>query len=206
MAEFANPLERWNSRFNREDYLFGEQPNAYLLEQFEKLNKGKTLCIADGEGRNSVWLASQGLEVDAFDFSPVAVEKAKKLAANRGVQANFVCSTWQSFPFQAAHFDNVVGVFFQFASPDERAQLFSKLDTCLRPGGILLIQGYGKDQLKYNTGGPGVLENLYDEALLKTAFATYTVLHSATYTAEVDEGDGHRGTSALVGFVARKPG
>lgn len=206
MAEFANPLERWNSRFSREDYLFGEQPNAFLVEKVLLLNPGRTLCIADGEGRNSVWLAEQGHQVEAFDFSPVAVEKAKKLAQRRGVQGSFVCSTWQDYPFESNSFDNVVGVFFQFASPEERSRLFAKLSVCLRPGGVLLIQGYGKDQLKYNTGGPGVLENLYDEALLKQAFPDFEVLHSASYTDVIDEGDGHRGMSALVGFVARKPG
>ena len=199
MATFINPLARWNSRFSAEGYLFGESPNAYLADMTPSLKAGKTLSLADGEGRNSVWLAKQGFETDAFDFSPVGVQKAQQLADKHGVKVNYHCSDW------APHrYDNVVGVFFQFVDPASRSALFAKMDQALKPGGVLLIQGYGKDQLKYKTGGPGELDHLYDEELLLSAFSNYKVLDLKTYTAEVDEGAGHKGMSALVGFVARK--
>ena len=89
MTQFNNPLARWNERFSTQHYLFGEKPNRYLAEKTALLKKDKALSIADGEGRNSVWLASQGFEVDAFDFSPVAIEKAKNLAAAQHVNVNF---------------------------------------------------------------------------------------------------------------------
>lgn len=204
MTLYTTPFDRWNARFSTPDYVFGESPNAYLQSMAGHLQPGATLALADGEGRNSVWLAQQGLEVDAFDFSPVAVEKARKLAQKNQVDVRFSCSSWEQFDWQPARYANVVGVFFQFVDPAARAQLFSKMDQTLQPGGILLIQGYGKAQLQYNTGGPGVLENLYDEDLLHAAFADYEVLDSRTYTEDVQEGTGHSGMSALVGWVARK--
>ncbi len=202
---FADPLQNWNRRYGEPGYLFGEEPNRYLQEQATHLRPGSVLSIADGEGRNSVWLARQGWAVEAFDFSPVAVAKARALAERAGVQVDFHCSAWEDFRWQPARYDNVVGVFFQFADPASRAQLFRRLDEALKPGGVLLIQGYGKDQLRFNTGGPGKPEHLYDEALLRDAFPGYEVLDARTYEAQVQEGSGHRGPSALVGFVARKP-
>ena len=205
MTGFAHPQEMWNKRFSTPDYVFGEEPNAFLVAQAALLGQGRALALADGEGRNSVWLAQQGLSVDAFDFSAPAVDKAKALAAKHQVQVNFSCSDWQSFDWQAKHYDLVAGIFFQFAAPLERAELIEKIKHCLKPGGTVVIQGYGLNQLSYNTGGPGKIDHLYDEALLHQAFAGYDVLTSSTYETPIHEGAGHSGMSALVGFVARKP-
>ena len=204
MTNFTNPLARWNERFSTDSYLFGELPNAYLAEKTPLLQKGKALCIADGEGRNSVWLASQGFEVDAFDFSPVALAKAEKFSAKHAVNVHFKCSGWESFDWKPNYYDTIAGIFFQFADPSPRRDLFEKLNLSLKSGGTLIIQGYGKEQLNYKTGGPGILENLYDEELLLTSFPGYKVLDLITYTQEVDEGPGHSGMSALVGFVGQK--
>ncbi|NDE25336.1 MAG: class I SAM-dependent methyltransferase [Betaproteobacteria bacterium] len=205
MTQFSNPLARWNERFSTDDYLFGEKPNQYLANKTPLLQKGKALSIADGEGRNSVWLASQGFEVDAFDFSPIAIAKAKQLAAKHQVAVNFHCSDWTNFDWQADHYDTIAGIFFQFADPEARTEIFEKLNFALKPGGTLIIQGYGKDQMQYKTGGPGILENLYDEDLLLSAFKGYKVLDIKTYLEVVDEGPGHSGMSALVGYIGQKP-
>lgn len=204
MTQFNNPLARWNERFATENYLFGDKPNRYLLEKIALLQKGKALSIADGEGRNSVWLATQGFEVDAFDFSPVAIEKAQKLADAHQVRVNFHCSDWQNFDWQPEQYDAIAGIFFQFADPESRTKLFEKLNFALKPGGTLIIQGYGKSQMQYKSGGPGILENLYDEELLLSSFSSYKTLDLRTYMEEVDEGPGHSGMSALVGFVGQK--
>lgn len=205
VSGFTNPQATWNQRFAGDDFLFGEAPNQYLVDQFQLLKPGAALAIADGEGRNSAWLAKQGLEVDAFDFSPNAIAKAKQLALKQSVHVNFSCSDWQSFDWKMSHYDNVVGVFFQFAGPQDRAELFARMHASLKPGGVLLIQGYTPAQLKFNTGGPGQLDHLYDEALLRSAFADYQVLDMQTYEAEIHEGTAHKGMSGLIGFVAQKP-
>ena len=206
MSGFQNPLNTWNQRFAQAGYLFGQAPNHYLQQQLAHLRPGRALAVADGEGRNGVWLAEQGLVVDAFDFSPVALDKARALAQTREVKVNWVCSDWQHFDWPPATWDNMVGIFIQFATPAERESLFAQMDASLKPGGTLVIQGYGLDQLRYNTGGPGRLEHLYDEALLRQAFAGYEVLDLRTYEADLTEGNGHHGRSALVGLTARKPG
>lgn len=205
MSGFAYPQDMWNKRFSTPDYVFGEEPNAFLVSQAALLGTGHALALADGEGRNSVWLAQQGFSVDAFDFSAPAVEKAKALAAKHQVQVNFTCTDWQSFDWKPASYDLVAGVFFQFATPAERAELFEKIKHSLKPGGTVLIQGYGKNQLNFKTGGPDKLEHLYDEDLLRQAFAGFDVQVCETYETTIHEGAGHSGMSALVGFVARKP-
>lgn len=201
---FKNPLARWNSRFSADGYLFGEEPNAYLRDHVHLLNAGSALSVADGEGRNSVWLAQQGFAVDAFDFSPVAVAKAQSLAADRGVSVGLSCSDWASFDWRQNAYDNVVGIFFQFADAQERTLLFQKMAHAVKPGGVLLIQGYHVDQLKFNTGGPGVLENLYTEDLMRASFSNFDVLDLCVYEAMVQEGKGHSGESALLGYVGVK--
>jgi 2-polyprenyl-3-methyl-5-hydroxy-6-metoxy-1,4-benzoquinol methylase len=205
MTQFSKPLARWNERFSTLNYLFGEKPNQYLADKAALLHKGNALSIADGEGRNSVWLASQGFDVDAFDFSPVGFYKANNLQNTHQVSVNFLCSDWESFDWKAEHYDTIAGIFFQFADPGPRTELFEKLNFALKPGGTLIIQGYGKAQMQYNTGGPGILENLYDEELLLSAFKGYTVLDLKSYLQEVDEGPGHSGMSALVGYIGQKP-
>jgi SAM-dependent methyltransferase len=204
MAEFTNPLERWESRFSTVNYLFGEEPNQFLKDQKEYFQNGHALSIADGEGRNSVWLAKLGLEVDAFDFSKTAIQKANILAQKNQVSVNFTCSSWQDFSWEAAKYDYVVGIFFQFANPEKRLKLFQKMIQTLKVGGLLIIQGYGKDQLLYKTGGPGELDHLYDESLIRDLLPHFEFLELKTYVATISEGTGHAGISSLVGVVARK--
>lgn len=205
MSTFNNPMQTWNMRFETEHYVFGELPNAYLQSQSDHLMAGTALALADGEGRNGVWLAEQGLQVDAFDFSDRAIQKAHALAQKRQVSVNFMCSDWSSFDWQHAHYDNIVGIFFQFATPNERSQIFARMRDSLKPGGTLIIQGYTPRQLDFNTGGPGKLAHLYDETLMLDAFGKWDILDLRTYELEITEGTGHHGMSGLLGLTARKP-
>jgi hypothetical protein len=102
-------------------------------------------------------------------------------------------------------YDGVAAIFFQFADPDLRARIFAGLVRCLKPGGTLVLQGYGPRQLEYRTGGPPIASHLYTEDLLSAAFAALEIVELRSYEAEVAEGTGHKGWSALVGLVARKP-
>ena len=163
------------------------------------------LSIADGEGRNSVWLAKKDFEVDAFDFSSNAIRKAQRLADANNVIVNFHNSDWQSFNWKKNHYDNIVGIFFQFAGPEDRMKIFNHIDASLKPGGVVVLQGYSTAQMKFNTGGPGKLEHLYDEKILVTAFKHYELLDIRTYESEIHEGTSHQGMSGLIGFVAKKP-
>jgi SAM-dependent methyltransferase len=203
----TNPeLDRWNERFSSEDYLFGTAPNAFLVRQRHLLRPGaKALAIADGEGRNGVWLAEQGLDVLSIDFSPVALDKARRLAASRSVALR----TWQvnleDWDWEAERFDVVAAVFVQFAPPDLRTAIFEGIRRTLTPGGLLLLQGYRPEQLAYGTGGPPHAENMYTAEMLRAAFAGFEILHLEEHDSVISEGTGHDGISALVDLVARKP-
>ena len=198
-------LEHWNSRFAAPGYRFGTEPNAFLASQQPRLKRGmRALCVADGEGRNSVWLARQGLEVTAFDFSPVGLAKARALAQAAGVSVDYREADILQWPWSAAQYDVVVAIFIQFASPAQRASIFSGLQQAMGPGGLLLLQGYRPEQIGYGTGGPSQVENLYTEPLLREAFGALEILELRSHDDIVDEGPGHRGMSALIELVARR--
>lgn len=205
MNAFIDPQKNWNQRYSTEHYVFGESPNAYLQSQAAHLVAGNALAVADGEGRNGVWLAQQGLQVDAFDFSDIAITKAQALARQKNVQVHFVCTDWQAFDWPEAHYDNIVGIFFQFATPEERSHIFARMDASLKPGGTLIIQGYTPRQMDFNTGGPGKLAHLYDEALMLQSFGHLNIVDLRTYEADITEGTGHKGMSGLLGLTAHKP-
>ncbi|HET7365166.1 MAG TPA: class I SAM-dependent methyltransferase [Burkholderiales bacterium] len=207
MTSSAEPeLDRWNQRFGAAEYIFGTAPNAFLASHQALLRAGqRALCVADGEGRNSVWLASLGLEVVAFDFSPIGVEKARRLAAARGVKVRYEVATVYEWSWPVAAFDVVAAIFVQFADPPMRSFMFERMERALKPGGLVLIEGYTPRQLEYGTGGPKQVDQLYTEELLRAAFARLELLELRQYEAELDEGSRHRGMSAVIDCVARKP-
>ena len=200
------PVNPWDQRFAGEGFLFGSEPNAFLRRQAARLSPGQTaLAVADGEGRNGVWLAQQGLHVLSVDASRVGQEKARRLAESRGVALDFVHADLATWTFPEAAFDVVAAIFIQFASPELRQRLFEGMKRALKPGGLLLLEGYRPEQLEYRTGGPPIAENLYTEAMLREAFADMNVLELAAYDAVIEEGAGHKGMSALIDLVARRP-
>lgn len=203
---------RWNARYRDagDDYLFGIEPNHFLTRRAHLFRDGHTaLSVADGEGRNSVWLAEQGLKVTAVEISPIAVAKARKLAAGRGAQVNFMVADLLAPDWPPAAFDNefdwVVGIFIQFAGAGERPRQFAAMKRATRAGGRVLLHGYTPRQLVYKTGGPPAVENLYTPEILRTAFHEWAIEELVEYEDDIAEGSGHRGRSALIGMVARKP-
>lgn len=204
-SAFPNAAETWNKRFSGEGYTFGTEPNEWLREHGHVWPAGqRVLCVADGEGRNSVWLARQGLRVDAFDIADVGVAKARKLAAAQGVDVNYTVSDCDSFPYESGAYDGVATIFVQFADPAMRERMFANIQRCLKPGGVLVLLGYTPKQLEYKTGGPPQVSHLYTETMLREAFAGFDLLTLREYEAELKEGDRHSGMSALIGLVARK--
>ena len=199
-------LERWNKRFSAPEYIFGTAPNEFLASQEARLRPGqRALCVADGEGRNSVWLAERGLEVTAFDLSPTGVEKARHLAAARGVSVAYEVSDVYGWRWPQDAFDVVAAIFVQFADPAMRAFMFERIVRSLRRGGLLILQGYTPRQLEYRTGGPPHAENMYTPELLRSAFASLEILELNEYEKVMAEGTQHCGRSAVIDLVARKP-
>jgi len=200
----VSELERWNQRFSAPGYLFGTQPNRFLASKKALLKKGQSaLCVGDGDGRNSVWLAQLGLEVAAFDISPVGVEKARRLAAERGVRVRYDVAGVYDWAWPLAAFDVVAAIFVQFADPAMRSFMFERMLRALKPGGLLLLEGYTPKQLEYRTGGPPQVENLYTAPMLREAFRDLEVLELREYEDQLEEGERHTGRSALIDLVAR---
>ena len=203
MSEF----ERWQGRFAADEYIFGTEPNAFLKSNAGLLRPGqKALAIADGEGRNGVWLAEQGLDVLSVDFSPNGLTKAERLAATRGVRLKTERVDLEHWQWPVRAFDVVAAIFIQFAGPAFREKIFAGIRGALKPAGLFILEGYGPKQLEYATGGPSELGNLYTPELLSKAFGDWDILSLRDYDSLVSEGTRHSGMSALVDLVARKPG
>ena len=203
---FADAATTWNQRFATEEYIFCSEPNVWLHEHGGIFRSGqRVLCMADGEGRNSVWLAQQGLQVDAYDIAEQGLAKARRLAQSKGVKVNYSLADCDSFDHGSERYDGAVVIFVQFADPAMRERQFANIRRCLKPGGVLILLGYTPKQLQYKTGGPGIESHLYTEALLRQAFAGWELLSLREYEAELKEGSRHAGPSALIGLVARKP-
>ena len=197
--------ERWQGRYAVPEYIFGTEPNAFLVSCKPLLPaSGKALAVADGEGRNGVWLAEQGLDVLSIDFSPAAQQKAESLARERGVRIAFERADVHEWAYPEAAFDVVVEIFTQFSSPAERAKKWAGMRKALKPGGLLIIQGYTPKQLEYGTGGPKRIENLYTRAMLEEAFRGFRDMVIVEEEVEIHEGTSHGGMSAVINFTARK--
>ena len=198
----------WSARYRDagEDYLFGTAPNKFLATQAERFGVGMSvLSVADGEGRNAVWLAEQGCQVSATEISPVALEKAAKLAKGRHVEVDWLQADILNWEWPLEAYDAVVGIFVQFATPAERPRQIGGMKQAVKPGGLLFLQGYTPKQLEFRTGGPSAVENLYTEAMLRELFADWEIVLLHEHEDTIEEGTAHVGRSALIDLVARKP-
>lgn len=200
-----NPNQFWDQRFTDagDDYLFGTAPNRFLASQAGLLKPGmKGLSVADGEGRNGVFMASHGVDVLSVDFSPVALQKAGRLAAAEGLEIETREVDLDNWDWPKHAFDVVAAIFIQFSPPAKRPGMFANIRQALKPGGLLLLQGYRPKQLEYGTGGPPAAENMYTEEVLKGGFGEMDITHLESHDSEVSEGSGHSGISALIDMVA----
>jgi SAM-dependent methyltransferase len=197
--------ERWEGRFAAPEYVFGTAPNALLAAHKDRLPAaGRALAIADGEGRNGVWLAQQGLDVVSIDFSPRAQAKAQALARERGVRVTIELIDLREYRWPESAFDVIADIFTQFLDPKERAAKFAGIRKSLKPGGLLLLQGYRPEQLAYGTGGPKCAANMYTRALLESEFASFREIGIEEQDIELHEGSAHAGMSAVISLVGRK--
>jgi ubiquinone/menaquinone biosynthesis C-methylase UbiE len=160
--------------------------------------------VADGEARNGVWLAEQGLNVTSLDFSETAQTKAEALAKERGVKISLVHADVHGWLYPEASFDVVVEIFTQFSSPADRAKKWAGMRRSLKSGGLLIIQGYTPKQLQYGTGGPKEMENLYTRTMLEETFGDFHDVTIAEEEREIHEGTSHGGMSAVINFTGWK--
>jgi cyclopropane fatty-acyl-phospholipid synthase-like methyltransferase len=196
--------ERWETRFRAPAYLFGKAPNAFLERQAHRLRPGATaLTVADGEGRNGVWLAEQGLDVLAIDFSPTALGKARALAQERGVRLATEVADINTWRWPKAAYEVIAAIFIHLV-PAERTAFFANVKAALKSGGLLLMENYRPEQLNYRTGGPPDAERTYTREILHAAFYDFAELDIREHDSVISEGTAHVGMSALIDLVGRK--
>ncbi|HEY9097317.1 MAG TPA: class I SAM-dependent methyltransferase [Thiobacillus sp.] len=196
----------WDERYATDDYIFGTAPNMFLTSQSDLILSGmRALAIADGEGRNGVWLAEQGADVHSIDFSPVALEKARRLAEERRVTLAFEQVDVLNWDWPEETYNLVAAIFIQFAPPPGRERIIEGIRRTLKPGGLLILQGYTPKQIEFGTGGPPHVENMYTADLLRKWFGDWDIKHLNEHESFVNEGSHHHGMSALIDLVARKP-
>lgn len=200
-----DPAAFWDARFAGEDYWYGTEPNAWLVREARRLRPGGAVLVpADGEGRNGVWLARNGFRVTAVDVSARGLAKARRLAERQGVSLELEHADLRAWRWPEACFDGVVAIFAHFA-PEIRAVLHRRMLEALVPGGLLLLEAYTPDQLRYGTGGPRDPTLLYRAAELRADFAAAELLLLEEVETVLAEGIGHRGRSAVVRLIARRP-
>jgi cyclopropane fatty-acyl-phospholipid synthase-like methyltransferase len=194
----------WDERFGEPGYAYGTEPNAFLVSCRSLLKPGmKTLAVADGEGRNGVWLAQQGLEVLSVDGSGVGLAKARALAAERGVAIRTELADLTSWQWPQAGYDLVAAIFIHFP-PEHRARMHRAMLEALKPGGVLIMEAFTPEQLKYRTGGPPVAEMLYTAPMLRTDFAGAEIVSLEETLTDLAEGPYHRGRAAVVRLILRR--
>ena len=202
----SEEYQRWEARCGGPDYIFGKAPNYFLVKCKPLLPaSGRVLAVADGEGRNSVWLAEQGLDVHAIDFSPTAQDKAHALARERDVNVIFELADVHNWAYPEAAYDVACDIFTQFSAPAERALKWAGVRKALKPGGLLIIQGYTPKQHVYGTGGPKQVDQLYTRTMLEKVFTGFQNMIFTEEELEMREGAAHSGMSAVIGLTCKKP-
>ena len=194
----------WDERYSADDYAYGTEPNDFLHSVVDKIPKGRVLCLAEGEGRNAVFLAQHGYEVIAVDSSPVGLEKALKLANSRGVTINTECNDLTEYTIPKESFEGIISIFCHLP-PAARKILHKKVVNGLKPGGVMILEAYTPKQLNYKTGGPPVEEMTMTLSGLKKELSGVNFDYGKELVREVVEGKFHTGTGAVVQIVATKP-
>lgn len=193
-------------RYANKNYLFGREPSHFLIERESYFQPGQVaLMVADGEGRNGVYIAQHGLRVHSVDGSTVALRKARKLAEETGVQLVFEQADVTDWTWYEDSYDHVIGIMIQFADPETRSKLFEDMKSAVKPGGYLMLHGYRPEQVELGTGGPSDPAHMYTEDLLRDAFGDFEIMELKAENRVLSDGPAHSGESALIDMVARKP-
>ncbi|MDY0136607.1 MAG: class I SAM-dependent methyltransferase [Thiomicrospira sp.] len=194
----------WNEKYNRTDFLYGTQPNDFLQQACKNLPPNQTiLCLAEGEGRNAVYLAECGHQVIAVDASQVGLDKAQALAKQRGVKIQTHCIDLAEFNFKQQTWDVVVSIFCHLP-PTLRAQVHQQVEQQLNDGGLFILEAYAPKQLAYNSGGPKAESLLVELNAIKQEFSQLHWLHHCELERDIYEGTGHTGLGCVTQLIGQK--
>ncbi len=195
--------EFWNERYNTESYVYGTEPNSFFRKQLTEYHPGRLLLPMEGEGRNAVFAAEKGWQVDACDYSGQAREKAHNLAASRGVTISYrICDMTR--PDLASGIYDAAALIYAHMPPQERKRFHAAVAYSLKPGGILIMEAFHKSQTGNDSGGPRDASLLYDTTMLRDDFHDLRIVKLEQKEVTLDEGPGHRGRAAVVRGVMQK--
>ena len=200
--------EKWDDRYSNKEFAYGEEPNSYLKEQITKIPVGKILFPADGEGRNSVFAATLGWSVYAFDLSVEGRKKAIQLADKLHVKINYEVGEFQSMAYEVNQFDAIALIYAHFPT-DTKSAYHKILSTYLRPGGIVIFEAFSKEHLDYvrrdeKVGGPKEIGMLFSMDEIRSDFRDFEIIELALQEIELHEGLFHNGKGSVIRFVGRK--
>ncbi|WP_425400630.1 class I SAM-dependent methyltransferase [Aeoliella sp.] len=193
----------WNERYSTDEYVYGTGPNDFIASRYTEIPLGNVLSIAEGEGRNAVFLAEQGYSVTAVDASEVGLRKAAQLAAQRGVHLECVVADLAEYDFGAEQRDGIVSIFCPLPS-ELRKQVHARVVRALKPGGVLLLEAYTPKQLEYGTGGGTDAGTMQTAKSLQAELAGLSFVHLEELEREVLEGIYHTGLASVVQVIGRK--
>lgn len=197
--------EFWNERYSQQEMAYGNEPNDFFKEQLDRLQPGKLLLPAEGEGRNAVYAAQQGWDVLAFDYSEAGKAKALQLAESKGVNLHYELADAQQFSAASESFD-AVALIYAHMPPAARTALFKGIATWLKPGGQLIVEAFHPRQLEgYPSGGPKEESMLYTAAMLEQAFSGFKIQYLQEEEIDLAEGTYHLGKGYVTRMVAIKP-
>ncbi|EKT3964589.1 class I SAM-dependent methyltransferase [Flavobacterium psychrophilum] len=199
---------RWNDRYSKDEFAYGEEPNNYLKEQLTKLNIGTILFPAEGEGRNAVFAAKLGWTVSAFDISNEGKNKATKLAEKNNVTIDYKVGELQTLDFGNEQFDAIALIYAHFPA-DIKSLYHKKIDRFLKNNGIIIFESFSKKHIDYVTanekvGGPKDIESLFSIDEIKSDFPNYEIIELVEKEIELNEGLYHNGTGSVIRFIGQK--
>lgn len=197
------PKQQWDLRYSGDEYVYGTRPNNYLAYCLRNLKPGNILFPAEGEGRNAVYAATLGWQVDAFDQSDTGREKALKLAASQNVRIDYQLASLEEWQPWNKSYDCICLIFVHLP-PELRRAVHLKMISALKPGGLVILEAFAKNQLLKTSGGPKDSEMLYCEADLKQDFASMEIIELEEKQVILDEGSLHKGVANVVRLFARK--
>jgi SAM-dependent methyltransferase len=193
----------WDERYSADGYAYGTKPNEFLEENVGHIPKGRVLSLAEGEGRNAVFLARRGYSVTAVDASPVGLNKARKLAEENGVAVEFILADLADYDLGVNRWDGIVSIFCPLPS-SVRKELYKKVEAGLKRNGVFLLEAYTPEQLKHGTGGGNSVDVMQSKESLSLELAGLKFKHLIELERDVVEGIYHTGTGAVVQAIATK--
>lgn len=196
--------EFWNERFAKEDYTYGKEPNEFFKQEIDKLNPGKLLLLGEGEGRNGVYAAKLGWDVDAVDWSLKGKEKAEQLALEQGVKINYIISDLSEYKPRENYYD-AAGLIFIHLEPELRERLHRNVTLSLKSGGVVILESYEKEQINNSSGGPKDIDLLYSLEEIFTDFSDLNIISFSKEIIELNESPHHNGQAEIIIYIGLKP-